>query len=1358
MKIRYFLPLWAACILLAVPVFSQNQFPVRFSWGTEYFPENFAPGIHTAGAAEETLNGYYVRYIQCRQIPTAADRAALESAGLKFLSYVPFGTYLVAIPQNLDLQLLERLDVRSVMPVAPTWKLSRSLREPPYGAWAVHGDQIDVHLQVYPHLTIREGADLCRKFGLTVLQEGRYNGFIKVRFSQESLDAAANMPFVRYLELMPEPGKPEDTYGRSLHRSNLLDSDSPQGLKFNGEGVTVLVRDDGTVGPHIDFQGRLTNVTSNDGATSTHGDGVAGIIAGAGNLDPDYKGMAAGAEVYAIDYTSEFQDTTLPLHLEKNITITNSSYSNGCNDGYTLASQTVDQQIFDHPTLMHVFSAGNAGTSDCDYGAGADWGNITGGHKMGKNAIATANLNSLSILEESSSRGPAHDGRLKPDIAAHGAGQYSTDPNNEYQEFGGTSAAAPGIAGCLAQLTHAYKTWYNGDAPESGLLKAILLNTANDLGNPGPDFLFGWGHVNAYRALRVLEESRWLEGQVEQGESTTHTVQVPPGTRLAKVMAYWVDPAAATEVARALVNDLDITTTAPDGTVGKPWKLDPTPDPLILSQPAGRGRDSLNNMEQVALENPAPGSYTVTVHGTEVPFGPQSYVLIWEFISDEIKITYPAGGEGFVPGESERIHWDAYGNSGNFTLRYSTDNGLTFNGLTNVTGEKRFFDWNVPNTVSGQVRLMLIRGAYRDTTDHALSIAPTPSNVVLSKVCPDSMTFTWNAINDTLQYDVYVLGDRYMDVAGTSATNTLTLPHTLTGDPIWYSARASYPDGLTGRRALAQMYAGGLLNCPQPIDLELAGLVSPAGNAIIQCGPAEQPIQIQLHNAGLNPISGALLHYQIDNEPAVTEPVPDIAPGSSLAFQFQTGYLPTANGEVTLRVWSTLAGDLVFFNDTIVRTFPVITSAATSYFIETFPAPDFPPTGWTVENPDESITWAPAPFPVTGANGAPSDAVYINYYNYSDRGQEDYFYMVPVDLTNLPEASLVFDVAYAEYNSSYVDGLRVEVFPGCDLGATPVVVYHKTGPDLSTTTPQTGVFAPNDPADWRTELVDLSAFAGGTAIIRFVAENDYGNNLYIDNAGVANITPNPPAEPQISLSATVICPQDTIQFSTQPQDSTVSLTWSFGLGAQPATASGAGPHDVKYLTGGNKNVRVIAANSFGADTTTLLVPVLNFPLVNFTTAPAGLTVTFNNTSLNTDSYLWDFGDGFTSTEISPVHTYAAPGTYTVILAGTNACKTNLKTVSFSLTVGTHDLSDRLGVSVQPNPTEGDFRVELDSRAAVDVRLSLYDAQGRLIRTDEATLPQGRSSRPFTGLDLPKGLYQLQVQTADGLKTFKVAVQ
>ena len=55
----------------------------------------------------------------------------------------------------------------------------------------------------------------------------------------------------------------------------------------------------------------------------------------------------------------------------------------------------------------------------------------------------------------SSSRGPASDGRIKPDLSAHGNAQMSTDPNNSYAPGGGTSAAAPGICGVSAQLYHA---------------------------------------------------------------------------------------------------------------------------------------------------------------------------------------------------------------------------------------------------------------------------------------------------------------------------------------------------------------------------------------------------------------------------------------------------------------------------------------------------------------------------------------------------------------------------------------------------------------------------------------------------------------------------------------------------------------------------------------------------------------------------------------------------------------------------------------------------------------------------------------------------------------------------------------
>ena len=823
---------------------------------------------------------------------------------------------------------------------------------------------------------------------------------------------------------------------------------------------------------------------------------------------------------------------------------------------------------------------------------------------------------------------------------------------------------------------------------------------------------------------------------MEQG-ANTHTIQIPAGTRLAKIMVYWADPAAATEASRALINDLDLTVTDPGGLVSLPWILDPTPEADLLDAPAVHGRDSLNNMEQVAWENPVAGTYTVTVHGTEVPLGPQGYVLVWQFESDAVKLTYPTGGEGFVPLESQRIHWDTYGDQDVFTLRYSTNNGQSFNDIALVSGDKRFYNWTVPNTVSGRVRLMISRGAQSDTTDFPLSIAPVPANLQLKKVCLDSISFSWNAINDTLHYEVYLLGQKYMQLLGTSDTTLLTAPFVPTAQPVWYSARAMYPDGPAGRRTVAKRWEGGLLNCPQVVDLHVGKLEQSDAGAFIRCSPTPQTVTVRLYNEGLNPISGATLHYRFNNDPPVAEPGPGLTAGDSTLFTFQTPYIPTANGPATLRVWSTLNGDPVFFNDTTTLTFPVVVVPENDFFKEGFQSPVFPPPNWTVVNPDNSFTWEPTPEPVTGSNGNPTHATYIHLIAYNEPGQEDFLYMVPVDLTALPSARLVFDVAHAQFDPGYVDGLRVEIYSNCDLTADPVVVYHKTDPELATVPLLADFFTPTAASDWRTESVDLAPFADGPVIIRFVSENGYGNELYLDNIGIVSAGP---AEPVITVSATPLCVQDTVQFSTQPQGPAVSLTWSFGAGAQPATANGAGPHSVIFLTDGTKNVRVIATNSFGSDTTISVVSVLNFPQVNFTFSQNDLTVTFTNASANADTFLWNFGDGFSSTEQSPVHTYAGPGAYTVTLAGTNVCETNVKSVLVNLTVGTRNPAAPIGIRVLPNPSPGDFKVELDSPAAADVRLSLFDAQGRRIRTILASLPQGHTSLPFTGLDLPKGLY------------------
>lgn len=79
------------------------------------------------------------------------------------------------------------------------------------------------------------------------------------------------------------------------------------------------------------------------------------------------------------------------------------------------------------------------------------------------------------------------------------------------------------------------------------------------------------------------------------------------------------------------------------------------------------------------------------------------------------------------------------------------------------------------------------------------------------------------------------------------------------------------------------------------------------------------------------------------------------------------------------------------------------------------------------------------------------------------------------------------------------------------------------------------------------------------------------------------------------------------------------------------------------------------------------------PVASFTYVLDGLTVTFTNTSTNGDTYLWDFGDGNTSTEENPVHTYADNGLYTVTLTASNPNGESSYSVSIATSVLTEDV-------------------------------------------------------------------------------------
>ncbi|MEM9823598.1 MAG: S8 family serine peptidase, partial [Bacteroidota bacterium] len=1094
---------------------------------------------------QEVIDGHYYRLLQFYELPNNAQHQWIAQQGVQLLEYLPHLTYIAAIPAQMDLALLETIGVRSVLTLSAEMKLGISLIERPFGEWAVFGSQINVMLKFHKNLKQNDLTHLFDQTGIQVLRSNGVNNFVLARIEQDQIEQIASLPFVAYLELEAPPAVPDDTEGRSLHRASAIDTGIPGGRKYTGEGVKVQCRDDGDVGPHIDFQGRQNSEFV--GTTrGTHGDGVSGIMCGAGNLNPKNRGMAAGATLYVTDYEASFLDNTLQLHTEENVLVTNSSYSNGCNEGYTESTATVDQQMNDNPSYLHVFSAGNSNNQDCGYGAGTQWGNITGGHKQGKNVIATANVFSDGSLVESSSRGPAHDGRIKPDIAANGQDQISTDPNNEYDAFGGTSGAAPGIAGIAAQLHQAYSEHNGGATADAALIKAILLNSANDYGNVGPDFKFGWGIVNAYRAALTIEEGRYLTSSVDPGMTQTHDIEVPAGVSQIKVMTYWRERESALLTTKSLINNIDTRLTATTG-IHEPWAIDPTPNPASLDLPALKGTDDLNNVEQVVVDMPFPGTYTLEVTGTELPFGTHDYIVVYEFLSANPTITYPVGGEGFVPGEVERIHWDAHGDQGNFIIVYSIDSGNSWLVVDNVSGDQRMYEWTVPDEFTGLGKVMIVRGPAMSISED-FTIAGQPQNLQVSQVCPDYIQLSWEEVPGAGEYEVFVLGEKYMDPVGTSTALTFDFPITDPSQSYWFAVRTLGADNLVSRRTEAIFYDGGLQDCVLATDLSINAILSPSTPLAYSCaGAFDGALTVQVTNNGTSMLTDAPISVNI-NGTLIDETIGGaIMPGETIDYTFTTPAPISSEGvyEVTFQVAA--QDDEYAGNDAISTSIVVVSgSGAGNPFQEDFESGVFPPADWSSIDLDDDIGWEATE--VVQKDGEMGTAMYMHNYFYASaevNAQEDMMYMLPVDLTGAPnDVGLLFDLAYSQYSTffgSTTDRLKIELSTDCG-NTFPIVLYDKTGMELESVPGQFGEFIPQVGTDWKSESVDLGNYIGSTIVIRFVHTSNFGNNLFIDNVNVTGLTP----QAALEVSQDVICRGETLEVTSISQGGDLDYFWDFG--------------------------------------------------------------------------------------------------------------------------------------------------------------------------------------------------------------------
>ena len=889
------------------------------------------PGSQLIQQAHSAVNSFAI--IQFYTIPSESEKYMLKENGVELLEFLPNLSFLAKL-QNLSSATLEDLNIRAIIPYKKEYKYSKFVALGDHPKWAIPSvGKIELMIEPQLNISLEDFIDVLSENNVTINYIGPSSTYFNIEIKQSELSSLAEIEEVKFIDYIPAPPEKEDERGRSLHRGNLLDADHPLGRKYDGTGVSMAIADDGAIGPHIDLTGRVTQYVSFD--NGTHGDMTTGIAMGAGNLNPAIKGAATGAYLhyYNIGGYPHIANAVSNLN-NRGVVITSTSYSEGCNAGYTSTTRVVDQQTRQNPDLLHVFSAGNSASSTCGanaYGAGTPWGTITGGRKQGKAVIATGNLDYTGNLTNSSSRGPAADGRIKPDICSNGTNQLSTDPNNQYSPGGGTSAAAPGIAGIAAQLYHGYRSLNNNNTPESGLIKSVMLNTAKNLGFEGPDFFYGWGRVNAYRAMKLLEENRYTDSTISTNTTNTHTINIPTDNLKLRFMVYWTDYEASTLSAQSLVNDIDIKVVTPSNDTISPWVLDPTPNPSNLIAAATRGVDTLNNVEQVQIDSAMSGNYKVIVSGTSIPQGPQKYFLSWETKADEVEVTYPFGGESLIPGTIEVIRWDATSDAGGFLIEFSADSGLTWNTIATTTGSARFRNWFVPSNITGNalVKVTRVLGTNNfgnsDSSDYTFSIMEAPENIQADFVCLDSIGISWDAVPGATYYEISMLGSMYMDSIGRSDTNFFVIQNINFTEDNWVSVKA-LGNGVKGRRAIAVLLPKSIDNCNFNTDISIERLNSPSGSYVFSCSSDNIPVTVSIKNNGNSSLSAIPLQYTLNNTIFRDTINSALLADSSITFTFNDSISSSLTGINNFEVRANLIGDQNFSNDSILLDFEVLSN------------------------------------------------------------------------------------------------------------------------------------------------------------------------------------------------------------------------------------------------------------------------------------------------------------------------------------------------------------------------------------------------------------------------------------------------
>lgn len=401
------------------------------------------------------------------------------------------------------------------------------------------------------------------------------------------------------------------------------------------------------------------------------GNGVAPLTSSAG--DDRTRGMAWAANAKAYNWTNDTGEMLLAGASAPNqssrLTVSNHSYgtpggwevegsgwiwrgpADFTEDGrfsrYNFASRAVDRVGRQTPYLLSFWSAGNSRDNNPSFLDSVTWGTNSGtwglnasgapdgdgvmnggydtlnpGKNISKNGMTVGAVTAaeddgerdLSEVEMSSfsSWGPADDGRIKPDIVACGVGVLSAEEGSDFARGtkGGTSMASPGAAGTAILLQEHYNN-RTGQTMRASTLKALMIHTADDVLDLGPDYKSGWGLINAEKAVEQID-LHWnnpggrhlVEDYLSTDRPQIRFTFKGTGSPI-KASLVWTDPEGSSQIGlddrtKTLVNDLDMEIRVFNSSAGYLGSfMAPQLDPLNPSSlPTYNGNDT-DNVEQL---------------------------------------------------------------------------------------------------------------------------------------------------------------------------------------------------------------------------------------------------------------------------------------------------------------------------------------------------------------------------------------------------------------------------------------------------------------------------------------------------------------------------------------------------------------------------------------------------------------------------------------------------------------------------------------------------------------------------------------------------------------------------------------